>query len=170
MRRLQTLILLFLASATSATPPPPRATIEEKICRASSVVVATASRFRVVQVKDCPYRGDGRSLSVCEEVEVRLLVSSVVRGAGIQQGDRITFRFGGGLFNVADLRSDLEVGPRYFFLRDPTEGNRPVYRTSYPWFLGVEESAESTAEVNRVLDTCSAPNNSLKRTDQSLRD
>jgi hypothetical protein len=164
MRRTWPLLFAALICPASATPPPPAATFAEKACGADSIVVGEASSFKVVRVPGCRYRGNGRILSVCEEVQVKVSVREVLRPGAGGPNRAFVYRFGGGQFNLEELRKDLLSGPLYFFLSLPTGNRPPVYRTSYPWFLGISANSENAAAVRATLDSCPAANISSKPT------
>ncbi|WP_349656641.1 hypothetical protein [Xanthomonas sp. 10-10] len=91
---------------------------------------------------------------MCEEVQVKVEVQRVLRTVGSNPPTVLTYRFGGGLFNVDNLRKDLLSGPRYFFLAAPSSDKAPIFRTSYPWLLGATVNVENDAEVRQVLEQC----------------
>lgn len=160
MHRLMVLLIAGAALPAMATTPPPDASFDEMVCRADTVVVGTASDFKVVGLADCTNHGDGHHLTMCEEVEVRVKSERVVRSKLRVVPTSFTFHFGGGLFNVDQLRKDLLAGPRYFFLAAPSVGANPVFRTSYPWFLGAPDNPVNASAVQRALAACPAPNSS----------
>lgn len=153
---------IAIALPAFATTPPLAASFEKKVCMADSIAVGQASKFKIVRLPECKYRGDRKHLGICDEVQVQVAVQEVLRPGSLGQAKTFTFRFGGGLFSVDDLRADLLQGPRYFFLLPAPGDKLPVFRTSYPWFLGVSATPENALEVRKALDTCPAPDNSFK--------
>lgn len=164
MRRIFALVSAAFAAPLSATTPPPSVPFAEQVCRAESVVVGTASKFKVVGAPGCNASKSEKFLAMCQEVEVLVSVQEVLRSGTPALPSTLKFRFGGGFFSVDQLRSDLLSGSRYFFLSAPSGGKSPVFRTSYPWLLGAENSVESRAEVLQALESCPSPNNSFKPT------
>ena len=150
--------LALLPAVGFATTPPRTIPFKDKVCRATHVFTGTASDFKVVARPDwCDERGDGKSLTMCEEVEVQVTVSQVREPLDWQPAAPVTFRFGGGLFSAEQLRADLVGQPRYFFTTVTMDGNTPVHRTSYDWFLGAPDTPETKAEVDSALRSCTSP-------------
>ena len=154
------LLLLAASFSVSATTPPRAVPFETKVCLATHIFVGAASDFAVVPHPACDTRGDGRFLTMCEEVQVSVAVTEVLRPSNWQPAAPLTFRFGGGLFSVSSLRSDLLGKPRYFFVKQSPDG--AVFRTSYDWHLGAEANPETEKLVNEALGKCVAPNSSFK--------
>lgn len=100
---------------------------------------------------------------MCEEVEVTILVSRSIRPDGWRPEKGVTFRFGGGFFSIESLRADLLGKERYFFTVVEAEGSR-IFRTSYPWYLGMEATADADKLVEEELRQCQMPNKTMEPT------
>jgi hypothetical protein len=148
--------LLLVPLSVGATPPPRPASFETKVCQATHIFVGHAADFTVVPRADCPHRGDGKSLSFCEDVQVSVAISKVVRPNDWNASERVIFRFGGGLFSIDNLRNDLLGKPRYFFTTVSVNEGLLVHRTSYEWFLGAEFNPVTENLVTDALKECVA--------------
>ena len=146
--------LLICALQAHATTPPKFATVEAKICLATHIFRGQATNFKVVAAPQCGFRGDGKTLTQCEEVEVNVTVDQMILPKNSKHELDVTFRFGDGLFSVDELRNDLVGRQRYYFTVASSDDGRPIYRTSYPWFLGMEYSAENELQVVKALKQC----------------
>ncbi len=154
--------ILWAVAAVITTPgafavtPPPSAPLELKVCAASHIFLGTGANLRVVRLSgmQCPglTMGSPATLDLCEVVEVDVTVDEVLIPQDWKPPTSVVFQFGGGLFSVKDLRQALEGRRRIYLTKPAKDGERDVFRTSYPWMLGASEGARS--EVEAALKSC----------------
>jgi len=149
-------VAMITAPSAFAVTPPPSAPLEVKVCAASHIFLGSGGNLRVVRLSgmQCPglTLGSPATLDLCEAVEVDVAVDEVLVPQDWHPTKSIVFQFGGGLFNVSDLRRALEGRRRIYLTIPAKDGERDVFRTSYPWMLGAGEGARS--EVEAALKPC----------------
>lgn len=149
-------LLLSASFSVFATSPPPKATFEQVICKASHVFVGTARNFRVVEVLKDPGCNDPSIdqsyLNMCTAVQVTVTVQELLFPIPWDAPRKIEFRFGGGLFSIAELKKDLNNKRLLFHVVRDTQSLSPVYITSHPWQLG--ETTEIVPKTKKTLKGC----------------
>ncbi len=156
MRLTSTLTLCALAcvaTAARSTTPPPAISFDERVCKSTHIFVSTTSNYR--EVNTCPIVPDVKPAPWCIHAEVDVTVERFIKPKEVKL-QTLVYRFGGGMFNMQQLRSDLE-GHRLLFLSIQTEKDgKIIYRTSHGWFLAADPSSES--DVISKLTSCHGPN------------
>ena len=153
------LSLVMLGATAQATTPPVYASFEEQICRASHVFIGTAQNFRVVtddgqSCADKPPQDQG-ALTIYGLVEVDDQIDTVLYPSNWKPAGRVLYQFGGGLFNIASLRQDLEGKRRLIHVVEKSGPDPDVFESSQAWVLSV--FPEDEAQVVAALEKCKRP-------------
>lgn len=150
------LSLVVLSATAQATTPPVYRSFEEQICRASHVFIGTAQNLRVIpndreSCGDTPPEAQG-TLTMCGLVEVDIQIDTVLYPAGWKPAGRVVYRFGGGYFNVASLRKDLEGTRRLFHVVEKSGLDPLIFESSQAWVLSA--FPEDQERVTAALEAC----------------
>lgn len=159
-------VALFLACTTFISPafvwassPPPRKTLAERVELATNVIIGTAKKVRVLELKDGKLqevKPEPKNISPFGEVaEVTIEVDEVLYPLSWKPKKTVRYLFGGGHFEVERIRNDT-VGKKLIYLMKLNEygelkNESDIFFPSYEWHLA--ESLDKKADIQAVLET-----------------